>query len=135
MAPAVAGATFALMYGSHMVLQQAPQRANVWGWSGSDQPLALTLSASGKSGTGAAAGTGSPRRVQEINATVEAYNTSMYTWHVQLPPVVGSDTPYTLSIGDSAIDDVLFGDVWVCSGAISSSPFRALSAKQQPAWD
>ena len=91
-------ASFALMYSSHMVLQQAPQRANVWGWATSSDPLTLTLTPS--------SGGGSSQHV----ATLSQYNSSAYTWSVLLPATPADNTTsYTLAIGAASIDDVLFG--------------------------
>lgn len=108
------GLRFARAYGSHMVLQSAPRRANVWGWASTPSPLTLTLSG--------------PSGKTEHPATMEAYNASesMYTWHVQLPATPAGVAAYSLSVAPSAasrggladvrasITDVLFGDVWVC---------------------
>ena len=103
---AAAAASFALMYSSHMVLQSSPQQANVWGWAASAAPLTLTLTES-NSRTGSA---------RPIAATLQKYNSTAWTWHVLLPATPASATPYALAIGGATIDDVLFGDVWVCSG-------------------
>ena len=42
-------------------------------------------------------------------------------WKVSLPATAGGSTPYTVTAMDPSnnqisIKDVLFGDVWVCSG-------------------
>ena len=38
-----------------------------------------------------------------------------------LPPTAASNTPYTITVssdkyGEANISDVMFGDVWICSG-------------------
>lgn len=104
--------SFALSYGNHMVLQQAPARANVWGFTDSNASALLDL----------VGGT-----LQEtVPVTLMPYNETAYTWHALLPPVPASvdeegvATNYTItaSVGDDAVSitDVLFGEVWVCSG-------------------
>lgn len=90
------GTVFALMFGSHMVLQQSPQRANVWGWT-SSQTTALSLSMTATSGN------------YTLATTIAPYNSSRSTWHVLMPAVAGSATAYTLKIGGAVLEDVLFG--------------------------
>lgn len=95
--------SFAAYYGSNMVLQRGPQRAVVWGYYDSTQG--------------------------EITMTVE--NLGSYTgqvkdsemggvWSITLPPVI-SPLPHKITFEDSKkrviyLENVLFGDVWVCSG-------------------
>ena len=42
------------------------------------------------------------------------------TWIAKLPATAGGDTPHKLTATDGTdtvvLDDILFGDVWVCSG-------------------
>ena len=102
--------TFAGSFGSHMVLQRAPQRAVLWGFtdaSGGAISIALgTLT---------------------VLASLHPYNASALTWRAVLPPTVaangtnGSPVSHTLRLLKNGtvraqLDDVLFGDVWVCSG-------------------
>ena len=96
--PVASTASFALMYSSHMVLQQAPQRASLWGWATSSDPLTLTLTPSSGGGS------------SQHAATLSQYNSSAYTWSVLLPATAADNTTsYTLAIGGASIDDVLFG--------------------------
>lgn len=48
-----------------------------------------------------------------------------FTWKVQLPPVPAGG-PYTITIFDGitsvTLIDVMFGDVWLCSGQRCSFP-------------
>ncbi len=82
--------------GDHMVLQQ--KMANpVWGW---DTPgTRVTVSFAGKSHTATAGSDG--------------------RWTVKLDPLAASATPQTLTIKGSStrtVQDVLVGEVWMCSG-------------------
>jgi len=95
--------------GSHMVLQRAPQRANIWGWSSAGDHIVLNL-----------------------NDT--SYNTiaaSDGAWNILLDPTAAGG-PYTISVSGSSgtkamLDDIYFGDVYVCSGQ-SNMQFTVHSA-------
>ncbi|XP_013395194.1 sialate O-acetylesterase [Lingula anatina] len=98
--------SFASHYGDHMVLQQAPKQAMVWGF-------AKTL--------------GSVVKITVQNdsysATVQKNpqdNPGPGVWKVLLKPTPSSTPPVIISVksvdGQVAIKDVLFGDVWLCSG-------------------
>lgn len=98
---------FSTAYGSHMVLHQAPKTPVVWGYCGSAAACAavkVTLKAGGTA-------------ARTVDA---ALGGEPGTWIAKLPATAGSDTPHTVSATDgthtAALDDVLFGDVWVCSG-------------------
>lgn len=101
-----AAISFALPYNSHMVLQSAPKQANVWGWSSSDAEVTVTLSDS--------------KSRSKHPAALTSYNESTWTWHVLLPATPASDTPFMLTVSTDqdtvSIHDVLWGDVWLCSG-------------------
>lgn len=93
---------FARTYSSHMVLQQSPQRAVVWGYySSSSSTVQLTLDAVA---------------VATFPGQVPG------TWMAKLPPTEASHTAHTLVLLDdltnttTTLDDILFGDVWLCSG-------------------
>ena len=76
----------------------APQRASVWGWATSSDPLTLTLTPSSGGGS------------SQHAATLSQYNSSAYTWSELLPATPADNTTsYTLAIGGASIDDVLFG--------------------------
>jgi sialate O-acetylesterase len=84
------------MFGDHMVLQQGI-RNKVWGRAEPGEAVTVTLGTQSHSTT--AAGDG--------------------TWHVFLDPVVEYGGPHTLTVkGRNTVtfDDVLIGEVWVCSG-------------------
>lgn len=108
MPPKLKAFRFSTAYGSHMVLHQAPKTPVVWGYCNSTAACAavkVTLKAEG----GGAART--------VDA---ALGGEPGTWIAKLPATEGSDTPHTVSATDGThtamLDDVLFGDVWVCSG-------------------
>lgn len=100
---------FALAYGDHMVLQQAPAKATVWGFA---QPASrVTVKAT------APAANGNTFTAEVVTAGSDG------TWKAMLPAVAGGAAhPYTVTATSStaasaiAIHDVLFGDVWVCGG-------------------
>ncbi|XP_033740503.1 sialate O-acetylesterase-like [Pecten maximus] len=90
--------SFAAYYGDHMVLQKAPQRAVIWGYS--------------------------PYVYEMINVSMDKQTTQVLVdvhglWRVTLDPV-NEPGPYTItarsSVGEITLTDVLFGDVWLCSG-------------------
>ncbi|XP_076077111.1 sialate O-acetylesterase-like [Mytilus galloprovincialis] len=98
-APSVGNFTFASYYGDHMVLQRGPKQAIIWGYGpspGSD----VTVSLSGET---------------PISVKVDKGN----TWKVKLAAVTDTK-PHTItamsSSGTIMLSDVLFGDVWICSG-------------------
>ena len=83
----------------HMVLQRAPASAMVWGFATAGTTVTTTFA--GKSITSKAG--------------------SDTVWRAKLPPTPASATPTTLSFkassGETAtLDDVLFGDVYMCGG-------------------
>jgi sialate O-acetylesterase len=84
------------LFGDHMVLQQ-DSKIPVWGWADAGEAVTVTL---GK---------------QTAQTTADADG----KWRVDLKPLATAATPLTLTVtgGNSLkFDDVLVGDVWVCSG-------------------
>jgi len=84
------------MFGDHMVLQQGIKN-KVWGKADPGESVTVTLGAQSQSTTAAADG----------------------TWHVFLDPVQEYGGPHTLTVkGKNTVtfNDVLIGEVWVCSG-------------------
>uniref|UniRef100_A0A6B2L341 Sialate O-acetylesterase domain-containing protein n=1 Tax=Arcella intermedia TaxID=1963864 RepID=A0A6B2L341_9EUKA len=84
--------------GSHMVLQRAPQRAHLWGWTTAGATVSVLFN--GQTYTSTADSTGQ--------------------WSSYLPATPAGG-PYTIKISSSAgqsalLEDVLFGDVYVCGG-------------------
>jgi len=86
-------------YASHMVLQCAPKRANIWGHG--DVPGAKVNIIMGR---------------QTIATTTVG---SDGKWSALLPATTaGGPHTITLTSGSNTIvmNDVMFGDVWICSG-------------------
>lgn len=96
---------FANYYGDHMVLQMSPKRAQVWGYASTVGDTVLI----------------SINSQNVANATVEQdlRGGHLGVWSALLPPQ-NAGNQVTLEIeshdGHATITDVLFGDVWVCSG-------------------
>lgn len=101
---------FANYYQDHMVLQRAPQRAIVWGYADtSDTPITLTMN----------------NKVYETmssKSTIDYEDASI--WSVTLDPQP-EEGPFQVKVTHPLpngtletimLDDVLFGDVWICSG-------------------
>ncbi len=84
------------IFGDHMVLQrQMPLM--IWGWADADENITVTLADKSATATTAADG----------------------TWRVTLPAMQASKTPLTLTVtGKNTVkfDDILVGEVWLCSG-------------------
>ncbi|OWF52499.1 Sialate O-acetylesterase [Mizuhopecten yessoensis] len=89
---------FAAYYGDHMVLQKSPQRAVIWGYN----PYVYDRIS-----------------VSVAKQTAQALVDTHGLWRVILDPV-DEPGPYTItargSAGEITLTDVLFGDVWICSG-------------------
>lgn len=82
--------------GDHMVLQQK-QSNPIWGWDAPGTKVTVAFAGQTKSAEAGADG----------------------KWTVKLDPVPANDKPQTLSIAGSTkrdIQDVLVGEVWMCSG-------------------
>ncbi|XP_050390045.1 sialate O-acetylesterase-like [Patella vulgata] len=99
--------SLASSYGDHMVLQKAPAFPGIWGYS-SNVGDVITVQLL------------NTKIMQQIQTTVRMGPEGKGVWKVLLSPV-GAGGPYSIKIynshGDSiTINDVLFGDVWVCSG-------------------
>jgi hypothetical protein len=92
---------FATVYSDHMVLQREPSQASIWGF--------------------ASAGASVSVKVGVATATATADTSGI--WRASLPPQPASTTPVVLSASSGGktitVKDVLFGDVWVCSGQVT----------------
>jgi len=100
------------IFGSHMVLQQ-DIKIPVWGTADAGEAVTVTLG----DHTG--------------KATADASG----KWRVDLAPVATSATPLTLTVtGKNSVkfDDVLVGDVWMCSGQ-SNMQFQLSGVTNAPA--
>ena len=105
---------FANMHGDGMVLQMAPQRAQVWGFCPPGDKVMVTVAASLPAVAAAAA--------VPIQANISRWLGNS-TWSAMLPPTEGSlTTTHTITAtsqltgASSSIMMVLFGDVHFCSG-------------------
>ncbi|CAI8011165.1 Sialate O-acetylesterase [Geodia barretti] len=92
---------FANYYGDHMVLQRAPAQANIWGYVDECAAVNITFNSA------------------TISATVTPDGGTECRWIATLP-ATDAVTPFTITAtslqGTITLADVLFGDVWVCSG-------------------
>ncbi|XP_055957669.1 sialate O-acetylesterase [Patella vulgata] len=90
---------FSASYGDHVVLQRGPHKAVVWGYADkNNENVTIQI-----------VGHGSPVQTTTANGM----------WKAKLPAMT-SPGPFvitaTSSEGSVSLHDVLFGDVWVCSG-------------------
>lgn len=89
------------IFGSHMILQQKKQ-VPVWGWGDAGEKVTLTL----RNGAGVL-------QTKTIKAGKEGQ------WMIKLDPVPAGG-PYQVSVSGKknsiVLEDVLFGEVWICSG-------------------
>eukprot|EP00040_Diaphanoeca_grandis_P038616 m.256893 g.256893 ORF g.256893 m.256893 type:complete len:558 (-) comp34804_c0_seq1:142-1815(-) len=92
---------FASAQGDDMVLQQAPAQANVWGFCAAGATVSVSFN--GKT----------------MDATTSMW-LNQSTWSAKLPATKGGFTAYniTATSGSTTVTlaNVVFGDVWVCSG-------------------
>jgi sialate O-acetylesterase len=104
------GPRFANYYQNHMVLQRAPQRAIVWGYTDTfNAPTTLTLNEKVYR-TKSSSSPGNSLGESIWSVTLDAQTEEgPFQIHVSQPLPNGTLVTITL-------DDVLFGDVWVCSG-------------------
>jgi sialate O-acetylesterase len=92
-----------------MVLQRAPQSAIVWGFGDSSTLTTLSMN----------------NQIYTTISRVESGNDlSESIWSVTLEPV-SDEGPFNINVSQSlpngtvvtiTLHDVLFGDVWICSG-------------------
>ena len=101
---AYSGVTLPRVFGSNMVLQRDMQTP-IWGWASPSEEITITLSAEAED-------------IEPVSATTTAVADADGNWQTKLPPMAAGG-PYTLRIrGDNTLEltNVLFGEVWVCSG-------------------
>jgi sialate O-acetylesterase len=92
---ALADVKLPAIFGSHMVLQR-DQKDRVWGWAEPGEEVAVEIGGQSKSTKAGADG----------------------AWQVQLDPMPAGG-PHTMTVrGKNTVrcDDVLIGEVWICSG-------------------
>ncbi|XP_066541438.1 sialate O-acetylesterase isoform X2 [Hoplias malabaricus] len=97
------GFAFASYYGNHMVLQRAPERAVVWGYSQKGAEVEILLLGPNS---------------KQVNSTPVING----IWKMTLGPVPAGG-PYNLSAVEKGsygasimFSDIMFGDVWLCGG-------------------
>ena len=100
---------FANYYEDHMVLQRAPQKSIVWGYTDTtDFPITLAMN----------------NKVYQATFSKSNKANDLTIWAVQLdaqPEEGPFDVKVTQSLPNGTLitivlHDVLFGDVWICSG-------------------
>ena len=95
---------FSNIHSSSMVLQSAPAQSAVWGFCHPEDSVTVTFNGS------------------TINAVVTTRGPNNSTWTALLPATPASYDTHAVSASSSKegstvkLQDVLFGDVWVCSG-------------------
>jgi sialate O-acetylesterase len=83
-------------YSDHMVLQQG-MKIRIWGWADAGEAVEVSLSSASASATAGDDG----------------------RWQVELPPMKAGKQAFTLTVkGSNTIElqDILIGEVWLCSG-------------------
>ena len=100
---------FANYYEDHMVLQRAPQKSIVWGYTDTtDFPITLAMN----------------NKVYQATFSKSNKANDLTIWAVQLD-AQPEEGPFQVKVSRKLqngtvetifLDDVLFGDVWVCSG-------------------
>jgi sialate O-acetylesterase len=100
---------FANYFQDHMVLQRAPQRAIVWGFSDTNKTMTLQME----------------NNIYTTRSDVQSVNEfNESIWSITLDPV-SDEGPFDIHVSQPSangtfititLHDVLFGDVWVCSG-------------------
>jgi sialate O-acetylesterase len=91
-----ADVTLPAVIGSHMVLQRA-QLCPIWGWADPGEKVTVEFAGQKKSAVAAADG----------------------SWSVELRAMKANSTPQTMTITGKnkvTVEDVLVGEVWLCSG-------------------
>ncbi len=92
--------------GSHMVLQQNSE-ARLWGWCNPGEKITIRTT------------------WDTVSYRLIGEGTAKWSQKIKTPSAGG---PYQISINGSKIDDVMIGEVWVCSG--QSNMERGLGPKQ-----
>jgi len=114
MTPAMAEVRLPAIFGSHMVLQQQI-KIPVWGWADAGEAVTVTL------------GDHTAKTTADANGK----------WRVDLDPLPAGTAPLSLTVtgkNSLVLDDVLVGDVWLCSGQ-SNMEFNLTRGDHGPADD
>ena len=117
-----AALTFSHVYSDGMVLQRGPQASSVWGWAAPGATVKVSVA--------------SESAPDAVVAAAQAVARADGAWRVSLPPQPSSTAAVAITATDGTnsetLHDVLFGDVYVCSGQSNSeqtafsSPVRAV---------
>ena len=111
--------------GSHMVLQQAPTAAMIWGFTHPGARVSTTMAPSDAAACRATPRLASASAKLCAVQILETVATADGTWRQTLPPMPASKAAFDFHIvarnGSSQIDeasmaDVLFGEVYICGG-------------------
>ena len=104
------GFSFASFYQDHMVLQREPYKANVWGYAVNGSTVSLEFNG---------------KQYQSLATKVYWTNSSIWKIVIDAQPAsissVNLTFTQTTSTGQQStiqLSDVLFGDVWICSGIV-----------------
>ena len=94
---------FSNLYTDNMVLQSAPKKAQIWGFSMHlNDEIIVTF------------------QNTNISATVTKTIDGRFIWSAFLPPTPSSLQEYQIHVFDGRseinVQNILFGDVWICSG-------------------
>ena len=105
---------FANYYQDHMVLQRAPQRSVVWGYSDTfNTPIFLTMN--NKVYSTISSSSSSAASADSVGASIWSVTLDAQTeegpFQVNVKQPLANGTLETITL-----NDVLFGDVWICSG-------------------
>ncbi|KAK3746757.1 hypothetical protein QZH41_013585, partial [Actinostola sp. cb2023] len=95
---------FANIYGDHMVLQQAPFRANVWGFGEVGQPVVVIIG----------------NLAYQVKVVAGPQGKGMWTANLDAhkggPYSITASSKVNSTLYNITLNNVLFGDVWICSG-------------------
>lgn len=126
---ALADVTLPAIFGNHMVLQQK-QKNKVWGKADPNEDVTVSISSGGAK---------DPRQPQSLSTKADGQG----KWSVTLDPLDASNDSLTMTVkGKNSItfDDVLVGEVWICSGqsnmqwdvAVANDPDLELLTAKDP---
>lgn len=110
----VNGFSFASYYSNNAVLQRAPYKASVWGYVADGSTVSVAVK---------------DKQYKSVSFKVDWSNSSI--WKITFDPQPASDKPIDLSFTQISstgqqstiqLKNVLFGDVWVCSGKLLYKP-------------
>ncbi|CEM35958.1 unnamed protein product [Vitrella brassicaformis CCMP3155] len=101
------------IFSSHMVLPRAPQQARIWGWAKKGVTVTIRIEQKTSTSKGSDPQQFSPSYYVRADEDTGA-------WELLLPRVEASAEGRRISVSTSEggvlLEDVVFGDVWLCSG-------------------